>query len=77
MLPPNQAETIVDLEGSVSKALAKENAMQDALDHLQRELDQLEEENAKLRRAGNGGVERPGELAGLRVTLRWEADRGI
>jgi dynactin 1 len=56
-----QAETIVELEGSVSKALAKEKAMQDALDLLQKELDQLEVENAKLRRDVSG--ERRGKLS--------------
>lgn len=60
MARDTQAETIVELEGSVSKALAKEKAMQDALDHLQKELDGLESENDKLRQndGGAGGTDR-------------------
>lgn len=57
---------IVDLEGSVSKALAKEAAMQDALDHLRNELDQVEGENAKLRREGSGVGDRQGEFCEMR-----------
>lgn len=56
-----QADTIVELEGELSKARKQERAYEEAMEQLQADLDSLEQDNAKLK-ALTAGQERQGEL---------------
>jgi len=57
-----QADTIVDLEGELSKARKQERAYEEAMEQLQADLDTLEQDNAKLK-ALTVGHERQGKLS--------------
>lgn len=58
-----QAEQIVELENDVTKAKKQEKVYEDAIEQMQKDLDILEAENAKLgkgdRQASSTGVEAP------------------
>lgn len=47
-----QADTIADLEGELGKARKQERAYEDAIEQLQKDLDDLEQENQKLKASG-------------------------
>lgn len=57
-----QADTIVDLEGELSKARKQERAYEEAMEQLQADLDTLEQDNAKLKTL-TAGQERQGALS--------------
>jgi hypothetical protein len=57
-----QADTILDLEGELSKARKQERAYEEAMEQLQADLDSLEQDNAKLK-ALTVGQERQGKLS--------------
>lgn len=57
-----QADTIADLEGELGKARKQERAYEDAIEQLQADLDNLEQENQKLKAAG-ANPERQGSFA--------------
>lgn len=44
-----QADAIVDLEGDLAKSRKQEKAYEEALDQLQREMDEIGQENVKLK----------------------------
>lgn len=44
-----QADAIVDLEGDLAKARKQEKAYEEAIEHMQSDLDELEQENLKLK----------------------------
>jgi dynactin 1 len=46
-----QADAIVDLEGDLAKARKQEKSYEEAIEQLQSDLDELEQENAKLKQA--------------------------
>ncbi|QRW00779.1 Dynein associated protein [Ceratobasidium sp. AG-Ba] len=46
-----QADAIVDLEGDLAKARRQEKVYEEAMEQLQNDLDELEQENAKLKQA--------------------------
>ncbi|CAE6385420.1 unnamed protein product [Rhizoctonia solani] len=49
-----QADAIVDLEGDLAKAKKQEKAYEEALEQLQSDLDEMGQENAKLKQATAG-----------------------
>ncbi|KAJ1310514.1 hypothetical protein OPQ81_007245 [Rhizoctonia solani] len=49
-----QADAIVDLEGDLAKARKQEKAYEEALEQLHNDLDQLSQENARLKQATAG-----------------------
>ena len=61
-----QAEQIVELENDVAKAKKQEKVYEDAIEQLQKDLDVLEAENAKLQKGGvsSGGAGGAGGAAG-------------
>lgn len=56
-----QQEAIADLEGELGKARRQERAYEEAMEQIQRDLDALEQDNAKLKAAASH-PERQGEL---------------
>ncbi|CAE6420329.1 unnamed protein product [Rhizoctonia solani] len=60
-----QADAIVDLEGDLAKARKQEKAYEEALEQLQSDLDELGQENARLKQA-TAGMEK--NAAGMQPT---------
>ncbi|KAI0042583.1 hypothetical protein FA95DRAFT_1636409 [Auriscalpium vulgare] len=70
-----QADTIVDLEGELSKARKQERAYEDAMEQLQADLDALEQENGKLKVASsNNEKQAPGNQASETETIAVEGN---
>lgn len=51
-----QADTIAELENEISKARKQEKSYEEAIEQLQSDLDNLEQENAKLKTAAAGAA---------------------
>lgn len=57
----SQADTITELEAELAKSQKQESAYSDAIDQMQREVDELQEECVKLKAAAANAPDRPGE----------------
>lgn len=55
-----QADTITDLEAELTKSQKQENAYSEAIDQMQRELEELQEEAVKLRATASSAPDKPG-----------------
>jgi dynactin 1 len=59
-----QADAIVDLEGDLAKSRKQERTYEEALEQLQSDLDELSQENAKLKQI-TAGIEKNGMCSGF------------
>jgi dynactin 1 len=65
-----QADAIVDLEGDLAKARKQEKAYEEALEQLQSDLDQMGQENARLKQV-TAGMEKNGILSTQYLGYIW------
>lgn len=65
-----QVDTITELEAELAKSQKQESAYSDAIDQMQRELDELQEECVKLKAAAANAPDRPGKPPQGRTLFR-------
>lgn len=58
--PAFQADTITELEAELAKSQKQENAYSEAIDQMQRELEELQEEVVKLKSTASTAPDKPG-----------------